>query len=210
MFSATTGPSDARSGLTARRAASERRRPVVPAALDANQLVRRLEKRDVEAFEALYEDYHRMVFGIGLRLLGDPASTEDLVQSVFLKVWTNPAAFKGGSLVAWLGRVTRNAGLDVLRKRSAHPETEIAAEMPLDDMFEDAVVADSEAQRVRSALLRLPASERVAIEMGFFRGMTYLRVATETGVPLGTVKTRIRTGLHRLRRALQIPTGQAC
>ena len=67
-------------------------------------------QRDVHAFEELYDVYHAMVFGIGVRLLGDGGSADDLVQNVFLKVWTNPGAFYGGSLVAWLGRVTRNAG----------------------------------------------------------------------------------------------------
>jgi len=201
MFRGTTAPTDELTRLRSRPEVPACGRPIASSPVDADRLVRRLEDRDAEAFEALYEAYHRMVFGIGVRLLGDPASAEDLVQAVFLK---------GGSLVGWLGRVTRNAGLDVLRKRSTHPETEIAADMPLDDTFEDAVAADFEAHRVRSALLRLPASERIPIEMGFFRGMTYLRVATETGVPLGTVKTRIRTGLHRLRRALEVPTGQAC
>jgi RNA polymerase sigma-70 factor (ECF subfamily) len=177
--------------------------------LEAERLVRRLESRDAGAFETLYDAYHWMVFGIGFRLLGDPASAEDLVQVVFLKLWTKPAAFRSGSFVAWLVRVSHNAGLDVLRKRSAHGETEIAADLPLDDAFEDAVIASAEARRVRSALLRLPASERIPIEMGFFHGMTYLRVATETGIPLGTVKTRIRTGLHRLRRALEVPEHRA-
>jgi RNA polymerase sigma-70 factor (ECF subfamily) len=204
-----TTPSDEPSPLIGRRHVPAREPAAGPALLDADRLARRLENRDTEAFEALYEAYHRMVFGIAKRLLGDPPSAEDLVQSVFLKLWANPSAFRGGSLVAWLGRVTRNAGLDVLRKRSAHPETEIPADVPLEDLFEDAVVADSEVQRVRRALLRLPASERIAIEMGFFRGMTYLRVASEIGVPLGTVKTRIRTGLHGLRRELQVPTDQA-
>lgn len=206
MFRLST-PSDELPGLMDRPRASSRSIARVPHEIDPVRRDR--EHRDTEAFEALYEAHHRMVLGIGLRLLGDPASAEDLMQTVFLKVWANPAAFRGGSLAAWLGRVTRNAGLDILRQRTNHPQTDIPANVPLDEVFEDRVMADSDAQRVRIALRGLPASERVAIEMGFFRGMTYLRVATETGVPLGTVKTRIRTGLHRLRRALQISTDQA-
>jgi len=187
-----------------------RAQPIVLEPREADRLMRRLSQRDVHAFEELYDVYHAMVFSIGVRLLGDYGSADDLVQSVFLKVWTNPGAFYGGSLGAWLGRVTRNAGLDVLRKRSIHREIDIPADLPIDHAFEDAVAADLDAQRVRNALLRLPPAERIPIEMGFFGGMTYLRVATETGVPLGTVKTRIRTGLHRLRRALQAPSDQAC
>ncbi|HEY6235251.1 MAG TPA: sigma-70 family RNA polymerase sigma factor, partial [Candidatus Elarobacter sp.] len=170
-----------------------------PGAFEADALVRRVADRDVEAFEALYEAYHRLVFGIGLRLLGDDASAEDLTQGVFLKVWVNPAAFKGGSLASWVSRVARNAGLDVIRQRSTRNETAIPADLPLDGTLEDTVFTNLDAGRVRNALMRLPASERVPIEMGFFGGMTYHCVATETGIPLGTVKTRIRTGLHRLR-----------
>jgi len=177
---------------------------------EADALVRRVADRDVEAFEVLYEAYHRLVFGIGMRLLGDDASAEDLTQSVFLKVWVNPAAYKGGSLVSWVSRVARNAGLDVIRQRSARGETEIPADLRLDGALEDTVLANLDAHDVRNALMRLPATERVPIEMGYFGGMTYGRVATETGVPLGTVKTRIRAGLHHLRVALQLRMDEAC
>jgi len=187
-----------------------RRRPRFLAAFEADALVRRVADRDVEAFEILYEAYRRLVFGIGRRLLGDDASAEDLTQGVFLKVWVNPAAFKGGSLVSWVSRVARNAGLDVIRQRSARAEAEMPIDLPLDGALENAVLANLDACHVRNALMRLPATERVPIEMGYFGGMTYGRVATETGVPLGTVKTRIRAGLHHLRDALQLQTDEAC
>ncbi len=162
----------------------------------------RVAQRDAVAFESLYELFHRLVFGMGLRLLGDAASAEDLTQTVFLKVWTNPNAFKGGSLVAWISRVARNGGLDVLRRRSAHGASRIAFDAPLDAAIEDGVFERIDAQRVRTALSLLPPKERLLIEMGYFGGMTYLCVAAQTGVPLGTVKTRIRSGLHRLRDTL--------
>ncbi len=179
------------------------RLPIAP--FEPDVLMRRLASRDIGAFEMFYDAYHRLVFGIGLRLIGDVASTEDLTQGVFLKIWMNPAAFKGGSLAAWIARVARNAALDILRQRSTRSETEIPADVPLDDRLEDEVFANLDAQRVRSALLQLPATERIPIEMGFFDGKTYHNVADEIGVPLGTVKTRIRTGLHRLRAALGSP-----
>ena len=169
--------------------------------------MRRLASRDVMAFETIYDAYHRIVFGIGLRLLGDAASAEDLTQCVFLKLWASPASFKGGSFDAWIARVARNAGLDVLRQRSTRQQTEIAADLPVDGVLEDTVLAHLDAQHVRTALLRLPPTERILIEMGFFSGMTYHKVATETGLPLGTVKTRIRTGLLRLRETLRL---QSC
>ncbi len=164
--------------------------------------MRRLAARDIGAFEMFYDAYHRMVFGIGLRLVGDVGSAEDLTQAIFLKVWMNPAGFRGGSLVGWLARVARNAALDIVRQRSVRIESEIPADVPLDGALEDEVLANLDAHRVRTALRRLPAAERIPIEMGFFDGKTYSSVAHEIGVPLGTVKTRIRTGLHRLRNAL--------
>jgi RNA polymerase sigma-70 factor, ECF subfamily len=170
--------------------------------LEADALMLRLASGEIVAFEMFYDAYHRLVYGIGLRLLGEDASAEDLTQGVFLKVWMNPAAFKGGNLVAWIGRVARNAALDVLRQRSARAEGEIPANVTLDGALEDEVFANLDAERVRTALLRLPATERIPIEMGFFDGKTYRSVAHEIGVPVGTVKSRIRTGLHRLRDAL--------
>ncbi|MGD1066194.1 MAG: sigma-70 family RNA polymerase sigma factor [Vulcanimicrobiaceae bacterium] len=103
------------------------------------RLMERVRARDDAAFEALYDAYHRLVFGIGLRMLGDPTMAEDVTQTVFLKVWSAPDAFRGGSFVAWVSRVTRNRALDVLRSRSARPESEIPADLPLDGALEDDV-----------------------------------------------------------------------
>ncbi len=166
------------------------------------RLMDRVRARDASAFEALYDGYHRLVFGIGLRMLGDPATAEDLTQTVFLKVWTSPDAFRGGSFVAWVSRVARNRALDVLRSRSAHPESEIPAELPLDGALDDDVLAGLDAQRVRDALATLPAEQRSLIELGFFGGITHQELARRTDTPLGTVKTRIRSGLRRMREAL--------
>lgn len=166
------------------------------------RLMERVRARDVAAFESLYDGYHRLVFGIGLRILGDPTMAEDLTQNVFMKVWTAPEAFRGGSFVAWVSRVARNRALDVLRAKSARPETEIPADLPLEGAIDDDVLARLDAQRVRDALAELPPEQRGLIEMGFFGGITHQELARRTDTPLGTVKTRIRTGLRRLRQSL--------
>jgi RNA polymerase sigma-70 factor (ECF subfamily) len=166
------------------------------------RLMERVRARDVAAFESLYDGYHRLVFGIGLRILGDPTMAEDLTQNVFLKVWTAPEAFRGGSFVAWVSRVARNRALDALRARSARPETEIPADLPLEGSIDDDVLAKLDAQSVRDALAQLPPEQRGLIEMGFFGGVTHQELARRTATPLGTVKTRIRTGLRRLRESL--------
>jgi RNA polymerase sigma-70 factor (ECF subfamily) len=166
------------------------------------RLMERVRARDTAAFESLYDGYHRLVFGIGLRMLGDPAMAEDLTQTVFLKLWTTPEAFRGGSFVAWVSRVTRNRALDVLRARAVRPETEIPADLPLDGALDDDVFARLDAQRVRDALAMLPPEQRSLIEMGFFGGVTHQELARRTDTPLGTVKTRIRNGLRRMRDVL--------
>jgi len=166
------------------------------------RLMDRVRARDASAFEALYDAYHRLVFGIGLRMLGDPAMAEDLTQNVFLKIWTAPDAFHGGSFVAWVSRVARNRALDVLRSRAAHPESEVPADLPLDGALDDDVLARIDAQRVRDALAALPSEQRALIELGFFGGVTHQELARRTDTPLGTVKTRIRSGLRRMREAL--------
>jgi RNA polymerase sigma-70 factor, ECF subfamily len=166
------------------------------------RLMDRVRARDTSAFESLYDAYHRLVFGIGLRMLGDPSMAEDLTQTVFMKIWTAPEAFRGGSFVAWVSRVARNRALDVLRSRAIHPEIEFPADLPLEGALDDDVFARIDSQLVRDALATLPTEQRGLIELGFFGGVTHQELARRTDTPLGTVKTRIRTGLRRLRDAL--------
>ncbi len=166
------------------------------------RLMERVRARDVGAFEQLYDGYHRLIFGIGLRMLGEPTMAEDLTQQVFLKLWTAPDAFRGGSFVAWVSRVARNRALDTLRSRAAKSESEIPAELPMDGALDDDVFTRLDAQRVRDALMLLPPEQRTLIEMGFFGGITHQEIALRTATPLGTVKTRIRGGLRKLRDML--------
>ena len=167
------------------------------------RLMERVRARDVAAFESLYDGHHRLVFGIGLRMLGEPNAAEDLTQAVFMKVWSAPDTFHGGSFVAWLSRVTRNRALDMLRVRAARPEVELpCSDVPLDTSVDDEALARLDARRVRDALAGLPPEQRTLIEMGFFDGVTHQELAARTGTPLGTVKTRIRSGLKSLRAAL--------
>jgi RNA polymerase sigma-70 factor (ECF subfamily) len=163
----------------------------------------RLRARDPVAFEQLYDAYHRLVFGIALRMLSDPTMAEDLTQSVFLKLWSSPDSYRDGNFAGWLARVTRNRALDVIRSRAARPQAEIPADIPMDGTIDDVVFARIDSQRVRSALAALPPEQRSAIEMGFFGGITHEEIARRTGIPLGTIKTRIRSGLRRLRGDLQ-------
>jgi RNA polymerase sigma-70 factor (ECF subfamily) len=163
----------------------------------------RVRARDADAFEALYDRYHRLVYGIALRVLSDPVAAEDVTQTVFLKIWSNPVLFRNGNFGAWIARVTRNRAFDVVRSRALHAESELPDSLPLDDVLEDRALERIDGERVRVALEQLPPEQREPIELGFFGGATQEQIARQTGLPLGTVKTRIRNGLRKLRNALE-------
>ena len=163
----------------------------------------RIRNGNQAAFESLYDGFHRLVYSIAQRMLADPMAAEDLTQAVFLKIWANPDAFSGGNFAAWIARVARNRSLDVLRARSARPESEMPVDLGSEDDLDDAVFAKIQGERVRAALFALPEEQRKPIEMGFFAGVTHEEIARRTGTPLGTVKTRIRSGLRKLREALE-------
>ena len=168
----------------------------------------RVRARDVDAFEALYDGYHRLVFGIALRMTNDATMAEDITQSVFLKLWSSPEAFRDGNFAAWLSRVARNRVLDTVRSRGNRPLDEIPADLPAEISIDDTVFARIDAQRVRGALAALGDEQRTLIEMGFFGGITHDEIARRTGIPLGTIKTRIRTGLRRMRESLSEAVSQ--
>jgi RNA polymerase sigma-70 factor (ECF subfamily) len=169
---------------------------------DAGELMARLRMRDADAFEAIYDGYHRLVYGIALRILGETGAAEDVTQAVFLKIWSSPELFRGGNFSAWIVRVARNRSLDALRSRTTRAESALPDSVPEIDAIEDVAFAHIDAAKVRTALASLPDDQRNPIEMGFFGGITHEEIARRTGVPLGTIKTRIRTGLRRLRSAL--------
>jgi RNA polymerase sigma-70 factor (ECF subfamily) len=170
---------------------------------DTGRLTERVRARDADAFEVLYDEYHRLVYGLAIRVLSDPLVAEDVTQAVFLKVWSSPTLFRGGNFAAWIARVTRNRAYDLLRSRAIRDEREIPESLPAEDAIEDTALANVTAERVRGALAQLPPEQRELIELGFFGGVTQEEIARQTGLPLGTIKTRIRTGLRRLRSALE-------
>jgi RNA polymerase sigma-70 factor (ECF subfamily) len=165
-------------------------------------LMELVRAQDADAFEKLYDSYHRLVFGIALRMTGNTDMAEDVTQSVFLKLWSAPEAFRDGHFGAWISRVARNRVLDLLRSRALRTAEEIPVDLAAAGSMDEDIAARIDAQRVRSAMSALSEEQRVPIELGFFGGVTHEEIARQTGIPLGTIKTRIRTGLRRLRDAL--------
>jgi RNA polymerase sigma-70 factor (ECF subfamily) len=157
----------------------------------------------VKAFEKIYDAHYRLVYGVALRMLGDVGAAEDVTQAVFLKIWTAPQSFREGNFAGWLVRVARNRALDVLRSSGSRVTFELPETLPEDEAIEVTAMANLDAELVRGALADLASEQREPIELGFFSGLTHEEIARKTGVPLGTVKTRIRAGLTRLRVALR-------
>ncbi len=171
---------------------------------DADRLVERVRQRDAAAFEAIYDRFHRLVYGVAFKMLGESAAAEDVTQAVFLKLWSAPQSFSGGNFGAWIARVTRNRALDVMRARAARPEGEMPADVALEGSLDETIFARLDGERVRIALGTLPDEQREPIELGFFGGFTHDEIARRSALPLGTVKTRIRAGLKKLRVALEV------
>jgi len=163
-----------------------------------------MKSGDQSAMAELYDRYSSVVYAVALRVLGDTGAAEDVLQEVFLQLWRNPGAFDAarGSLGAWLAVIARNRAIDSLRKR--RPETEIddVIVSVAPDLASDADRSRA-AQKIRVMLGEMPTAQRSALELAYFEGMSHSEIATKTGEPLGTIKTRIRAGLTALRKAFQ-------
>jgi len=166
-------------------------------------LVSAMASGDQGAMGQLYDRYSPIVYSIALRVLGDAGMAEDLLQEIFMQLWRNPGAFdsKRGTLAPWLVAITRNRAIDWLRKR--RPETPVA-EVAIS--IEPDLASKTEFARsvgkIRAMLDRMPTAQKDLLEMAYFEGLTHSEIAARTGQPLGTIKTRIRSGLLALRMAL--------
>jgi RNA polymerase sigma-70 factor, ECF subfamily len=167
-------------------------------------LVAAIRSGDENAMGLLYDRYSSVVYPVALRILRDTGAAEDVLQEVFMQLWRNPGLFDSsrGNLGPWLAVIARNRAIDALRKR--RPEDDIADVIV---SVQPDLAAEAERSRamekVRGMLGTMPASQRSALEMAYFEGLTHSEIAAKTGEPLGTVKTRIRTGLLALRNAFQ-------
>jgi len=159
---------------------------------------------DESAMAALYDRYSSIVYSVALRVLGDTAAAEDVLQEVFMQLWRNPGVFDSsrGNLGAWLAVIARNRAIDGLRKRRPETDVEDVIVSVEPDMSGDAERSRA-MEKVRSALSAMPAAQRSALEMAYFEGLSHSEIAAKTGEPLGTVKTRIRAGLLALRKVFQ-------
>jgi RNA polymerase sigma-70 factor (ECF subfamily) len=173
-------------------------------------LVERFLRRDVSAFEELYDRHSRIVYALVLRILQQGSTAEEVVQDVFLHLWRNAGQYQSsrGPFVPWLLTVARNRALDHLRLKSERQRRreDQTAELPAIAMapeYEKALDEKRRAERVRSLMTSLSAQQKKAIEMAYFEGLSHSEIASALKEPLGTVKSWIRNGLLRLKEGLQ-------
>ena len=184
-----------------------------------NELMALISAGQSEALELLYNRYAPTVYRIVLRVVQDRALAEDLVQDVFWRVWRRSTRFAAerGQVAAWLRAVARNVGVDELRRLRAGPaltrtEDEHSRMRELaDDQDDVAASAIKQEQRhmIVAALQQLPFEQRQVIELNYFGGRTYQEIAAALNHPLGTVKTRARPGLLKLKQALAVESPSA-
>ena len=176
---------------------------------DDRATVSRMAGGDSSALAALYDRHARAIYSLALRILADAAEAEDVVQDVFTQAWRQATRYDAtrAPVAGWLMIMTRARSLDRLRRRRARiatTEMDPAAPHPKDPDADQEMLAITaeQADRLRGALRDLPDGQRAAIELAYYEGLSQSDIAARLQQPLGTVKTRIRTGLLRLRDAL--------
>ncbi|HEX8173821.1 MAG TPA: sigma-70 family RNA polymerase sigma factor [Pyrinomonadaceae bacterium] len=171
------------------------------------ELLRAIASGDSGALAELYDRYRSILFGLLLRILHDSAEAEDVLQEVFIQTWRRASAFdeSRGKAFTWLVTIARSRAIDRLRSRSAQERTALrAAPDPwekVSDASDDAVRSE-EGERVRRALAEISEEQRQTLLLAYFEGLSQTEIAERTSTPLGTVKTRTRAGLLRLRELL--------
>jgi RNA polymerase sigma-70 factor, ECF subfamily len=170
------------------------------------ELVEAIAAGDQLALRALYDRSHRLVFTLTMRILGNRASAEEVTLDVFHDVWRRASAYDGtgGSVLGWIMNQARSRAIDRLRFEARKKRTQTGVEDPQVATIttEDAAGDAEQTQALQLALEALTPDERQAIEAAYFSEFTYVEVAHRLNQPLGTIKTRIRSALGKLRRAL--------
>jgi RNA polymerase sigma-70 factor, ECF subfamily len=168
-------------------------------------LVQRVASGDESALSDLYDRYAGLVYGTGIRYLGDRGTAEELVQDVFTSVWKNSAAFDPAraSFATWVYRITRNRATDLIRRRRARVRT-VESEPLFEPGETDPSGALSRSFDVADALSRLSPVHREVLVLAYFQGFSQREISERTRTPLGTVKSRTTAALRALREAMEV------
>jgi RNA polymerase sigma-70 factor (ECF subfamily) len=175
------------------------------------QLVQSIAGGSADALGALYDRYAPALFGLAYRIVGRQEDAEEVVQDVFVQTWREAPRYDGrrATVAGWLVMLTRTRAIDRRRTREARPDVEAPVEVdavpPEEGRYADpeqSTIQNLDVRNVRAALHRLPETQRSLIDLAYYEGLSHSAIAVRTGVPLGTVKTRLRTAVAVLREAL--------
>jgi RNA polymerase sigma-70 factor, ECF subfamily len=178
-----------------------------PANLSDVQLLHAIAARDDAALARLYDRYRLILFGLLLRILNSREEAEDVLQEVFLQIWRRAGDFDEarGQAFTWMVTLARSRAIDRLRVINARRRLAAAATDEISERVSDSAVnaAESEQRQIVSvALAQIPDEQRRTLILAYFEGLTQSEIATRLGAPLGTVKTRMRSGMTKLRELL--------
>jgi RNA polymerase sigma-70 factor (ECF subfamily) len=172
-------------------------------------LIEKMMAGDEDALSLIYDRYSAMLFGVLIRILHDSQIAEEVLQDLFLQLWRKAGQFDAtrGSLPVWLLVMGRNRAISRLRRRTDRAVTEDEVEVYANtflssENLENEVSRRDLMEKVREAVLQLPAEQRRTVELAYFEGLTQTEIAAKTGSPLGTVKTRVRAALQTLKQIL--------
>lgn len=175
---------------------------------DDEHLLQRVAAGDADALGTLYDRYARVLFGVVYRMLGSPETAEEVAQDAFHSAWRQARSYRAerGSVRTWLLAISRHAAIDWHRTKGRRGARESAldeaADLAADGSVEDRAVASLGAERVRAAVGALPPEQRDVLVLAFWSGLSQSEIAQRTGAPLGTVKSRVRLGMAKLRERL--------
>ena len=180
--------------------------------LDDQSLIRLIARSQESALSELYDRYSRLVYSLALNAVGDPATAEEITQDVFIRIWDHAGTYQAekSKVLTWIASITRYRSIDIIRRRKIRPESQSvsweiepsAIEMnPIN--VEETVEISQKRRRVRQAISMLPEEQRQALAYAYFQGYTHREIAEVLGEPLGTVKTRIRLAMQKLRQLLE-------
>lgn len=176
-------------------------------------LLHQIARAQDSALSSLYDRYGRLVYSLALRIVGNAPAAEEITQDVFIQVWNNAASYQPelSKLTTWLTSITRYRAIDQLRRRGARPDGHM-----VDDSVEDLMLTAgndtvpelqvenrAEQLQLQLALAELPDEQQAVLQLAYFNGMSQPEMAAYLGQPLGTIKTRVRLGLQKLRRVLE-------
>jgi RNA polymerase sigma-70 factor (ECF subfamily) len=180
--------------------------------LNDETLLRLIASSQENALGELYDRYSRLVYSVALNALSDPGRAEEVTQDVFVRVWEKAHTFNSehGRVATWLTSIARHRSIDLYRQSSTRHENLVVTweeaesfDLPNGQNVEWEVDLAQRQQRIRQAMAQLPDEQKQALGMAFFQGLSHPEIAAALGEPLGTVKTRIRLGMGKLRHLLQ-------